>query len=56
MAVTNRKHQSPRWFQRARTILSRGEPLLFLFFAGALTLFVARYFFSSIRLQTLFAG
>jgi hypothetical protein len=55
MAVTNRKHQSPRWFQRARTILSRGEPLLFLVFAGALTLFVARYFFSSIRLQTLFA-
>lgn len=55
MAVTIRKHQSPRWFQRARTITSRAEPLLFLFFAGALTLFVARYFFSSVRLQTLFA-
>lgn len=55
MAVTIRKHQSPRWFQRARTIVSRCEPVLFLLFAGALTLIVARYFFSSARLQTLFA-
>jgi hypothetical protein len=55
MAVTTRKHQSPRRFQGARTILSRTEPLLFLLFAGALTLIVGCYFFSSIRLQTLFA-
>src|SRR5882724_3000237 len=46
---------SERALARARRTLTRFEPVLYLLFAGACTLFVACRFYASLKLQTLYA-
>jgi hypothetical protein len=55
MAETERTTPALSASVRERTALARFEPVVYLVFAGACTLFVACRFYASLKLQTLYA-
>jgi hypothetical protein len=55
MAETERTAPALSASVRERTALARFEPVVYLVFAGACTLFVACRFYASLKLQTLYA-